>query len=393
MTNSAKKNESKLNTGISVIFIVVLLGLGLMSLVKMISATGLTVMNVLTSSGLDAATAAFDDSFKEQMFLKEELTDVASLSDRVMGRDFADNYGYYRYNGMILRQVWQEDVDNNLTREFASFADDATGLGYHGRYFFVQQDSRSDDFTLPSGVITEDASGFEMEQNKEIIDASSAEYVRIPSEYTSFYRTDIHNTKESEIDTVRYLVSVLENHGIQFNDKELLDYTDGKLYEKKVCDFLGGNGRSCGRFFAGSEEYSKYEPLFDTDITVQMYDSREVFEGTATEVLLKQNKEKFKKYPYYVTDDGYYGEAAYKIINNNLPDAPKVAVLMDSSALSGVCYLSLVCSEVTVLDPRFSVGDECARLLKEDMKDYDAFIMYFVADNPLRYSLYKAPDV
>ena len=385
MSNANEKKNGKVNTAICVIFTGVLLIMG-----------GLSLLKAAVSKGTDLLISDFDGVYKEGLIFKEELTDIASLCDSLMGRDFADNFNYYNYDGLILNQIWPSDIDNNITREFASFANESESLGYHAKYFFVQQDSRSALLELPSGVCTVDATELEMEQNKEIIDESSAEYIRVPSEYTKFYRTDVHNTKESQIETMQYLVQVMQESGIQFKDREYLDYSDEDLYERKEYDFLGGFGRSCGRFFAGLEKYTQYRPVFDTDITVRYFD-RKIGEymqqsGSAGDVLIRENKERFARYPYYVVDDGYYEKPAYTIINNKCPDGPKVAVIMDSSALSGACYLSLVCSEVTVIDPRFGTGDECAKVLKKIAPDYDAVLMYYLTDSALSYSMFDGPS-
>ena len=53
---------------------------------------------------------------------------------------------------------------------------------------------------------------------------------------------------------------------------------------------------------------------------------------------------------------------------------PKVLIIMDSAPMTGICYLSAICSEVCVYDPRFSEGDSDRVWLKEHLNDYDVVL-------------------
>ena len=212
------------------------------------------------------------------------------------------------------------------------------------------------------------------QRSYEILSPAAIDWLEIPQEKVTYFKSDMHADTESQVESMYVLVNYLEEtYGITFENKELMNVYDTNLFTKTSYPLVGGYCRSIGKYFAGMDTFNLYIPNYKTDFSVKSYDDGIVRNG-GFEVLARIPDE-IDDYTYWITVMGYYGYSMYKITNNGNPDGPKLAVVMDSSNLSGVCYLSLICSEVLVYDPRWSQDTRFSNRLKECVSEYDALVI------------------
>lgn len=179
-----------------------------------------------------------------------------------------------------------------------------------------------------------------------------------------FYNTDHH----WKIGTAFWAYTKLV-HELNLKYGENLD-VDGYYRNKEnynyityTKSYLGSLGRKAGKFYAGYDDFELIFPKFSTDYIFEaVTNGNEVkssgrFEDAliANEVLKMENlyDAQSDKYSSYL----FWNQALVKIHNNKMEEGPKVLIIKDSLAVPFSAFLSTVCSDVYLIDPRYYHGD------------------------------------
>ena len=186
-----------------------------------------------------------------------------------------------------------------------------------------------------------------------------------------YLKTDIHLTTGSEFWILQNIINELESRfSLYFDNKNfILDKGNYNIVNKSM---LGNLGRASGRFFTGLDNFELYYPNFTTDMVLNNYSNGLVKTGEFHNTVM--NGYDSNDYnTYWVTNYLQWPSPYYNITNNNVK-SNNILVLMDPMGLRTISYLSLMCNNVTILDPRYFNG---AYYLEQalDSQSYDAVIV------------------
>ncbi len=334
-------------------------------------------------SGWSDEVPALQSCFKENLVLKDNLTDLASISDVTFSRIYTDNYTYLKdVNGMVYH-LKNDTSQPELIHDMVSLQQYVNEQGLDTRILYVQNPLRIDTAVKyhPNDFTNVDEYA---QRAKEILDAGNVDILDIKETSNAYFATDMHATTQSQVDAMYQIAEYIEkNSEIDFQYKNLLDINNSDLYDKKAYHFVGGYCRSIGGFYTHKDIFRLYIPRFDTDYVIDFLNTGEQVTGNFSDVLVKI-PEKYDSRTYWITNMAYYGQSLYSIKNRAMDGEPRVLFIMDSAPMSGICYLSTVCSELCVYDPRFSEGDADRKWLKEHIGDYD-FVVCDTLENSMDY--------
>lgn len=179
-----------------------------------------------------------------------------------------------------------------------------------------------------------------------------------------FFDTDHHWTIESNFWAFTYLVEQLN----EIYDADLDPdgfYTDSKnynfiTYEKS---YVGSMGRKTGVIYAGADDFTVIFPKFETKYKFDSINSLfEVHsEGRFEDSLIIGYPFNIQNYEQNINTDKYFaylqGNQSIVTITNELSEGPRVLIIKDSMSVPMSAFLSTVCSEVVLIDPRYYEED------------------------------------
>lgn len=179
-----------------------------------------------------------------------------------------------------------------------------------------------------------------------------------------FYKTD-HNWKvETAFWAFGELLDQLENQfGEMFEQKEY--YTDITNYNtiQYTNSFLGSMARKTGILYSGVDDFTLIYPKFQTDYSYKasIYNYSIETKGRFEQALIQLDMLRYHGGKYDDEGDKYesylYGTKGIAHISNKLkPDAPKVLIVKDSFMTPLASFLSTVCSDIYLVDPRYYNG-------------------------------------
>ena len=131
---------------------------------------------------------------------------------------------------------------------------------------------------------------------------------------------------------------------------------------------LGSRGRRTGRFFGGLDDMTYFTPRFETEISCEIPETGEYYEGDYCTANLRYDfirgaKNPFEKNAYNLHIGGDYALTRQK--NENASCQRKVLLIKESFALPMQAYLSTVFSELDAVDPRYTEGKKVKEYIDE----------------------------
>lgn len=163
---------------------------------------------------------------------------------------------------------------------------------------------------------------------------------------------------------------------------------DGYLRDKNNYNFityknsyLGSLGRKAGKSFVGYDDFELIFPKFSTNYTFKaVTNGNEVTSNGRFEDALIANEVLKMEDLYDTQSDKYssylfWNQGLVHIKNNNMEEGPKVLIIKDSLAVPFAAFLSGVCSDVYLIDPRYYKGDILEYATSIEGLDY-AFVMF-----------------
>lgn len=204
-----------------------------------------------------------------------------------------------------------------------------------------------------------------------------------------FYDTDHHWTTRTAFWAFTQIVEYFNTEYDADLDPEGY-YTDIENYNIIMYEdsFLGAMGRQAGFVYTGAEDFELIYPKFDTDYqftaySADMVESVKYNSGKFESVLIQINQFNNTEDLMDLTSDKYFSylwgnRPLQEVVNLNNTDGPKVLFIKDSFAVPTAAFLSTVCSQVDLVDPRFYAGDIEDLIIKND---YDYVITTFSPPN------------
>lgn len=172
-----------------------------------------------------------------------------------------------------------------------------------------------------------------------------------PSFEEFYFKTDIHPTTKGEIWVANKIAEKLdEEFGVEITG--LIQENDSRFI-KLEHEFEGNLIKSLGKYFVGTDVFEEYipneQPQYDIKNFCSGYDETGRYEDV---VMNGMQNGIYDRGTYWVTNYLRYGLPYYNI-NNLDSDGPNLMIICDSFSYRTISYLSLQCSNITVVDPRF----------------------------------------
>lgn len=184
-----------------------------------------------------------------------------------------------------------------------------------------------------------------------------------------FFKTDHHWKIETVFWEFGQLVNKL-NKNYNMNLDQDGFYTDKENYNfiKYKNSYIGSLGRKAGAYYDGVDDFTLVYPKFKTSFScyTKTGDQEATLEGRFEEALFTVSPFRTEKGVYALEGDKYsaylFGNRGIvHVQNKNNPTGPKVLFVKDSLAVPLAAFLSTVCSDVYLVDPRY---------YKEDIPDF-----------------------
>lgn len=176
--------------------------------------------------------------------------------------------------------------------------------------------------------------------------------------YSMFFRTDHHWLMSSGLWAAKTICEDLNNRcGFRF-DTTILDRS--QYSEKTWKDhYLGTQGRTVTQGYISPDDFTILLPSFETDFHVEHPDKALSLDGSFSETMFDLEM---------MENPNFYESSAYeailcgnrpltRIINNNLPDGPRIMIVHDSYFTVVAPFLANVCGEIDLLDIRAANGN------------------------------------
>lgn len=169
-----------------------------------------------------------------------------------------------------------------------------------------------------------------------------------------YYKTDHHWNYTGAFVAFQ---KICERISLMFPEKAVdLTNTDFSRWESHTLEnwFLGSRGKRVGSWFAGTDDFTWYTPLFETEMSCAIPKNRQLFSGDFTTANMR---EKYLKEKNYFEDSTYvmYVGGDYPLVQHRNHQAAadlKVLIIKDSYVTPVQAYMSTVFKEVDVVDPR-----------------------------------------
>lgn len=372
---------------ISVVFLAIVFLFSLMTLYTSRSSVKYIVENTSkVNNNIQDFSPNINKVLKEGFWRKNEIINFYGLGERLLGRRASNDRIYYRDSSNIMH------IDRGM-HDFSSFYKDNDWLSNYCKeknipYLVVQVPEKGQYGDEYSKKVDKKCTTDYIERlktnvlsNKDIyIDSFELFKKHNLVDKDIFFKTDFHCTTLAELTEVTEIVKQLQTRGLTFYRPEtVLDFDNTENYEKFNRKFIGNLSSQYGRFYAGTDSFVYYVPKYETDMQRINKDGVVYKSGKFSDSMLNGLYADSKNWKYFVTDFLNWPEPYYEINNNLAEHAPNILVFIDSQSMRAVTYLSLMCNNVTVLDPRyFNEDNNYFDKIKNNV--YDAVITFATCD-------------
>ncbi len=342
-----------------------------------------------TLGSIETLSDDFEDTLRENFYLKNTFININGLSARILGINSL-NERQKLANGHLtdfethdyVDEISENVIDLNaflsernidfiylLAPSKRAFYDVefAPGYGKSAKYLFDEMLERVEN----AGIKTIDMNAY-FEDNKWTMD-------------DVYYRTDHHWRSKAAFSAVQITMEKLEEDGIAYYDKELLDEDnwDIVLYPNWL---LGSHGKRTGSLYAGTDDFYLYTPKFETNYSYSFL-LRDSADWKYKDNIL--NTEHFDE-PDYFNDTPYvaymYGDKGLRITKNSLaPNSKRILLMGDSYKMPYEYFLTTEFSEVYTLDLRYYQDNTVAEYVGEINPD----IVIMCTDSVSDLDIYK----
>ena len=321
-----------------------------------------------------------DNLYRINVAQKQKWINLYGLLQKLMRRRIIGNLEFVKNDNGMMEIISMEE--SSLTRDFANDLVNINKISQEKglKFIYIQMPSRNDLSIPKEFIITDtyynsirnitDKSGVFCIKGDEILKESTLKL-------EDFYmKTDIHPTTEGEIVVANKIKNVLQNNGIAIN--AIISGPNDENYELQTHKLLGNLAKSAGKYYNGVDIFNEYIPLNDSNTKFEIKDlttNTVIKNGVFSKTVMNGFQDDVKSepyWPYWVVDYLQYGKYAYNI-SNLTSDGPNIMFICDSFCYRTISYLSLGCKNITVIDPRFTGGNEGVEDIL-NKKDYDAII-------------------
>lgn len=336
------------------------------------------------------------DTYNTEVKSKASISDAiaavqSSMNDNTLGRyKFIEGYGYIQ-RLMLKNEESNYEVikDEDGTMHYSFFGDKPNpvytlvkrtvalknGLKNSKTKFayvmppdkYVKGHSKLS-YGLPYNYANETASVFLNLLNENNIDTIDLRNFLADSGISyknMFFKTDHHWKPQTAFYEFGQLAKTLKTK-YKLNMQDLDFYTNKKNWNFVTYkdSYIGSMGRKTGRLYDGADDFTLIYPKFSTNYTYNSVtgSQKTKISGRFEDALITVSPFRNKKGTYALEGDKYssylFGnQGIVHVQNKNMPNGPKLLFIKDSYTVSLAAFLSSVCSDIYLVDPRYFTGD------------------------------------
>jgi len=324
---------------------------------------GLAKQPVKDFTGGESTFAEFTADIREEytsdkFSLKSLFININGLFARITGQRVCNDVVLLD-NGMLT----QAETKRDMKKQAKAITDLAAYTTEEGiPFLYVQapykEDPESD--LLPEGVVSyanqnkNELLGYLEEAEIDVLNLSP--YLSDTKELieTYYYRTDHHWNNTGAFVAFQKISEKIA--GLFPEEEWNLNRTEFAQWESHTLKnwFLGSRGKRVGSWFAGTDDFTWYTPLFETEMSCAIPKHRQMYSGDFTEANMRgkylEEKNYFEDNTYVAYLGGDYPLVQHR--NHQSSADMKVLFIKDSYAIPVQVFLSAVIKEVDVVDPR-----------------------------------------
>lgn len=308
---------------------------------------------------LSEFTAEIREEYTSDKFsLKNLFININGLFSRITGQRVC-NGTVLLNNGMLTMAEPKRDMQKQAAAidELAKYVEGA-GIPF----LYVQAPYKQD---LNGELLPDGVESYAIENLEELVGALEEQeistlnlvpYLSATEELIEnyYFKTDHHWNNTGAFLAFQ---KICERIASMFPEKELdLSYTQLEQWESHTLKnwFLGSRGKRVGAWFAGTDDFTWYTPLFETEMSCAIPKYRKLYSGDFVASNIRQDYLEEKDYFSDNTYVTYIGGDYPLVQHRNMKPVSdiKVLLLKDSYSLPVQAFLSTVFKEVDVLDPR-----------------------------------------
>lgn len=332
-------------------------------------------LNIDENKSIKDIIGGIENTINDDVFGKYAFVESYGFMQELMGKNEENNFEVVKDNQEFLHYTFfgfQANPVYELSERTEAFKDGLKNKNTKFMYLMPPDKYIRGYSELPEGMpynyANETADDFLYLLHQKNIDAmdtrNNLEYSGIPKDEL-FFKTDHHWKIETVFWEFGCLVDELNRrYGMNldptgyYRNKSNYNFIE---YEKS---FLGSLGRKTGIIYGGVDDFTLIYPKFKTSYSY--YCETKGFEmqsdGRFEEALLTISPFRTNKGIYSLESDKYsaylFGNRGIAhITNKDNPDGPKILFVKDSFSVPLAAFLSTVCSDVYLVDPRYYEND------------------------------------
>lgn len=180
-----------------------------------------------------------------------------------------------------------------------------------------------------------------------------------------FYKTDHHWKTETAFYEFGQVVNTFNTkYGLKLDPNGF--YTNKQNYNFITYkdSYVGSMGRKTGITYSGVDDFTLIYPKFKTSYSFYSKTGTQEskIQGRFEDTLLTVSPLRTQKGTYALESDKYssylFGnQGIVHVVNNDNPNGPKILFIKDSVTVPLAAFLSTVCSDVYLVDPRYYQGN------------------------------------
>lgn len=339
------------------------------------------LINSPETQSTEEVLQSLSDIYKSNFTNQLAFTDLFGGVQRLLGKRIVGNYEFVKDNAGVM-QYYAYGLNTDFSDQVIQLKETCDTL--NTPFLYVQCPARVTSSTQFSDGYSPNNDKNQIDLWTSALESAGVDVLDYQAELIDtgeisqkdvFFISDAHMTTESALLGLEAIVQRLENSGVTFENKDIvLDWNNQYMIDSR--EFLGSYSKSTGKFFCAHDSFNMYLPKFSTSLAFWDANGTVIRQGTFEQALLNgyELDPASDLNTYWVTNYGNYPQATYSYQNNAFPDGSSILLIMDSMGLSLSTYLSLMCSNVTIVDPRYTnSGALLSSIL--DSRSFDAVIV------------------
>lgn len=198
-----------------------------------------------------------------------------------------------------------------------------------------------------------------------------------------FYKTDHHWKTETVFFEFGQVVDMFkEKYGLNLDPNNFYTNKENYNFIKYNNSYIGSMARKAGKYYTGVDDFTIIYPKFKTSYTFYSKNGEveDNLQGRFEDALISTYPLNLEKDSYGLEADKYfsylYGNwGLVHVHNKDNANGPKLLFIKDSLAVPLTAFLSTVCSDIYLLDPRY-YKDDMLKFANETDLDF-IFISFY----------------